>query len=173
MIGKQWSPVIRKRGVTDRSVRRCPLGGGGPVARMHSRWPWSSQAVLLPGVGHQGGQLPARTTAVLVRGEEDHPGGPLCGSAWLLDLSSHQTGALRTDGPLPLVHLGATLETLLWVPPSLPSSAELTWVLLLGLHLCYLHVLFMSYRWMRGLDYLWNLNSWFCVVSFRVTFGKF
>ena len=25
MIGKQWSPVIRKHGVTDRSVRRCPL----------------------------------------------------------------------------------------------------------------------------------------------------
>lgn len=48
------------------------------------------------------------------------------------------------DGPLPLVHLGATLETLLWVPPSLPSSAELMWVLLLSHHLCYLRVLVVS-----------------------------
>ena len=57
---------------------------------------------------------------------------------------SHQTATLRMDGPLPLVHLGATLETLLWVPPSLPSSAELMWVLLLSHHLCYLRVLVVS-----------------------------
>lgn len=50
------------------------------------------------------------------------------------------------DGPLPLVHLGATLETLLWAPSSLPSSVELVWVLLLGCRLCYLHVRVMSYR---------------------------
>lgn len=134
------------------TVRRCPFACC-PNA--------SSQSILCPVLVNSGCLLAgvgcpmegsSRPLTRLSQGHEGLPQ-PCKVSVYLTPgvYTPSQTADLRSV--LCLCQSWSHLRPSFQFPSWFPSSVALVWLLLLGHHLCHLHVLVVPHRWTSGLDY--------------------